>query len=1200
MPQEVSRKPPCLLRDRHANETDRRPVSHTTTRFLYPGRMSVDRGEKLAVQVLNDRFVIKPNSATSGGLSVVHEATDGHTGERVAVKILSHGVASEEDERLFYERELQSLQQLRHDNIVRLIDYGIHERARFLVLEWMSSTLRGLLTDWRTDPEWGWDSFAEAVAVPILHALEHAHERKIVHRDIKPSNVLLDDKGVPKLADFGIAKIKSQLNSDGTLMAYQSAPYSPPDLASQSNYSRDVFAFGLLAINCVSAQPADDYPDIPVALNELDAPPKISELLSRCVSSDPDERPANAGVLVAEFSRIQVPRLRRFENLPTVHLAVTQRVRGDLSGSEVPLADAEARKQIAADVEEGLVVEWQLDFERNERSDKYLSMYGQEWRYAAVKDDRGPRLVLVGAKRMKLHQMDRARDRAWDPPFDFRLAPPIHHGRAATVLDAFFEGLDGFHVDRDRATADREAERVFGQWHAELRALEDVARGTQSPLRYEFIAQDGRRVELRLDSEPDEDLLEQERVAERDDGRYGVPGVVEQLDGDRLTLYLNRPDDAIPRRGRLVGNVHSTVESLRRQRDALLAVQHGDAGVVRPELRDLLVEPGRAEASEGSSALTWLQHGLDEDKQEAVARTIEASDFMLVEGPPGTGKTTFIAEVVGQTLQRDPNARILVSSQTHVALDNALERIAQLLPELRLIRLARGGDPRVSDNVQHLLVDSQMRRWVKEVRKRSEEFLRTWAEENGADLKATRTALKLTELVAVKRQRAVLQREAHAVREELRQSEQPVDADEATDAVPLTADELVELQDSLREYTDRIDELGREHDRLVPDLREALDLSMERLRKATPEDLEKLIPRAVRATGSTAHQFEHLVRLQGEWLERVGRGRQFHAALLHATHVVAGTCIGLAGFAGMSAVPFDLCILDEASKATATEALVPFARAQKWVVVGDRRQLPPFMDDALTDPSVLDRFELDREELGRTLFDRLADGLPEGARSMLRTQHRMVQPIGELVSQCFYEGELKSATQDRHPHLDLALEAPVTWVDTSTLPSHFERSAGTEGKSFVNRAEASVVVERLRRLSFIARSKKWEEEHGAPLSVLVLSGYRPQVTAIRQSMAAYASELRDLQVEVNTIDAAQGREADIAVFSVTRSNSRGSGGFLSRSPRINVAISRGRYGLVIVGDVPFCDGLGGPLSQVVSYLRARPDGTTIEPAEVRE
>lgn len=1148
-------------------------------------------------KVLNDRFMIMPGEPAPGGLSLVHGATDGETGERVAVKILRHDVASEQDERLIYERELQSLQRLRHDNIVRLIDHGIHEGERFLVLEWMDSTLQDFLAAWRDDPDWGWDTFAATVALPLLGALEHAHECEIVHRDIKPSNVLIDADGTPKLADFGISKLKSQLISDGTLLGWQSAPYSPPDRASQSNYSRDVFAFGLLAINCVSDAPADDYPEIEVALNELDAPLGILKLLGRCVSLDPEERPANASVLAAEFGHLQEPRLKGFEDLPAVHLVLTRKLRECVSPTAHPISDEEARRIVLNDLSMGATVEWQFDRDKNRLSEEYLAIFGEEWWYGAVKDSKGPKLVLTTARRLRQHQMDRGRDKAWEPPFEFKLTPPIDHSRAESVLHDFFLRLDEFHVAREHAWADSEARRLFGQWHGQLRALEQVARGSLRPIRYEHIKKEGRRLYLRLDQEPEEELLEQERAIEQDDGRQIASGVVEEVDGDVLTLYLDKSDVGVPRRGRLVADTRSTLRSLQRQREALLAVQHEDSGVVRPELREMLIRPDGAAAPRGVEELHWLQEGLDEDKRQAVAQAMGTRDFMLVEGPPGTGKTTFIAELVGQTLCDDPDARILVSSQTHVALDNALERISELLPDIRLIRLARSGDPRVSEDVHGLLIDAQMAEWVKAVRRRSEEFLREWATAHGADLKGVRTALTLTELIAVKRQSIALQSEAHEVREQLRRYEEAHASDGDDETALLTEDEATELRESLSEYGDRLGQLKRERDRLIPELRRALDLSLERLEEVSPEELETMIPKAVERTGNNSGEVERIVRLQGEWLERVGRGAEFHAALLHATEVVAGTCIGLAGFSGMNAVPFDLCILDEASKATATEALVPFVRAKKWVLVGDRRQLPPFLDDALTAPEIADKFDLDLEELPQTLFDRLADGLPPSARTMLRTQHRMVRPIGELVSDCFYDGQLLSATEAAHPDLDLALEAPVTWVDTSALPSHHDRSAGAEGLSFVNRAEASVIAERLKRLDFIAQTKGWAEEHGRTLSVLVLTGYRPQVTAIRQSIAAQAGGMRFLTVEANTVDAAQGREADIAIFSVTRSNSQGRGGFLTASPRINVALSRGRHGLTIVGDLPFCAGIGGPLARVVSYLRAGPIGTTIVAAE---
>lgn len=1148
------------------------------------------------VELLNDRFLLNRSDPVVAGQSRVYEATDGVTRERVAVKILRHDVASSEDEELFYDRELASLQKLRHENIVELIDFGVAGDDRFIVLEWMDSTLKELLTQWRLEDDWGWDRFAEAVGLPLLAGLEHAHEREIVHRDIKPANVLVSSSGIPKLADFGISKIKSQLTSDFTLAHYQSAPYAPPDEQSQSNYSRDVFALALLMINAVSDQPADDYPEIPIALNELDAPGGVLDLLERCVSYDPKDRPANASVFAAELGRLQRPRLERFQERDTLHLKLTKNLRIILSGSPEGLSEPEARTLVTEDLAFGAFIEWQRVFDGTaEYSEEYVWIFGEQWRYTGVRDQAGPYLVLTTAKRLRQREVDRARDEGWEAPFALKFTPPLSHAKAQASRDAFLVQLDEFHEQRRIATLDLEERRLFNQWHAELRAQEHLARGSALPLQYAVTEIEGRRIHMRLDREPEEDLVEQERSVETTDGRRRAAGVVESVDGDRLVLYLERPDSAVPKRGRLVVNAQLALSALRRQKEALAAVQHGDVGVERPELKSLLVHPESSAAVGSPDSVEWIQPQLDDDKKDAVCRALAARDFVLVEGPPGTGKTTFIAELVGQVLRENPNSRILVSSQTHVALDNALERISELLPEARLIRLARTGDPRVAPGVEGLLVDAQRARWVKSVRKKSEQFLRQWAVENGADLAATRVALSLTELIAVKRQLTYLQGQSHALREQLRAAESYVGRGEAPPDA-LTDTEHLELEEALADYRDRQAELRREVDRLVPGL-STLGTSAERLAKASIDELNKLMPVAVGATGAGGELFEQLVRLQGEWLERVGVGSQFHAALLFATEVVAGTCVGLAGFKGMREVPFDLCILDEASKATATEALVPLSRARKWIVVGDRRQLPPYQDDALSAGATLEEFELDAAELGRTIFDRLAEGLPEAAKTMLRTQHRMVRPIGNLVSECFYEGDLLSATDDDQPALRRALEEPVTWVDTSPLPSRREKPAGVEGKSFVNRLEAALIATRLQRLSFVAQSTNWESERGRKLSVMVLTGYRPQVTAIKQSLARHADKVKALQIEVNTIDAAQGREADVAVFSVTRSNERREGGFLGRSPRINVAVSRGKFGLIVVGDITFAAAIGGPLGEVATYLRGGRAGTAVVSAE---
>src|SRR5206468_11817431 len=109
--------------------------------------------------------------------------------------------------------------------------------------------------------------------------------------------------------------------------------------------------------------------------------------------------------------------------------------------------------------------------------------------------------------------------------------------------------------------------------------------------------------------------------------------------------------------------------------------------------------------------------------------------------------------------------------------------------------------------------------------------------------------------------------------------------------------------------------------------------------------------------------------LQAKWLDCFGRNETFNGALCERSSVVAATCIGLASLPGADEVTYDLCVFDEASKATATEALVPMVRAKKWVFVGDSRQLPPFEDEVTRNAELQRRFDIDSDTGLESLFE---------------------------------------------------------------------------------------------------------------------------------------------------------------------------------------------------------------------------------------
>jgi superfamily I DNA and/or RNA helicase len=308
--------------------------------------------------------------------------------------------------------------------------------------------------------------------------------------------------------------------------------------------------------------------------------------------------------------------------------------------------------------------------------------------------------------------------------------------------------------------------------------------------------------------------------------------------------------------------------------------------------------------------------------------------------------------------------------------------------------------------------------------------------------------------------------------------------------------------------------------------------------------------------------------------------------MLSSAQIIAGTCVGIAGVKGMEEVAYDLCIVDEASKATATEILIPLSRSRRWIVVGDPKQLPPFFEK-LGD-EILEEF--DTAEVRATLLDRMLDeqaGLPIECRAGLKNQYRMIEPIGDLVSHCFYERRLKSPVKTHGLKLALALPKPVTWYSTQNLA---DRSEEPDGSTFKNTTEVTLIRDILLRLQFGANAQEKR------ISVAVLSGYTAQVRLLSETVSQGIAEWSSLDVSCNSVDAFQGRQADICIYSVVRSNSEKNLGFLREPPRLNVALSRGKSALVIVGDNYFCRNIRGknPFREVIKFIDEHEDTCQLE------
>lgn len=1144
------------------------------------------------MRTLAARYIVDEKTPLrEGGMADVYCAFDhDRSMERVAVKLFRDGIVGPNYVLEAFSRECQSLAELNsHPNTIGLIDFGTDSESerKYIALAWAPDNLVDFVKE---HPLAGWDDFYDRFGRPTLNALAFAYARGIIHRDVKPQNVLLDSERTVKVADFGISKFRKYYRPGVTLAHFRSVPYSPEIDTEEYADSRDVYSYAVLALECLSPEPFVDYGGVYRFLEEADLPEAIYAILGKALSKAPEERHANVTELLHEIETVQRQRKRADVRRRSCPMAVTRTALETLMAEWGERSEQKARDRLIDDLNEQCGVDrWQHD---GNDTDHFV-LNTAEFRYQVAIDDSGDRLVVVKVLRSQPSRLERLRERAWDPKFEFRIAGKADDSQGRDAIEWLQDGFDAFLTDRRKLDSQRREGELFERWLSLLRLKSEVEQLRETPITYKGAEVSGQRLILDVvrGTIIAKDIVGQPRMIRGDDGKT-FTGMVEHVENGSLVLYCDAPytQEAVPGKGQLIYDTRRAQGAIKKQFASLDAVRYDRAS--RGDLRNLLVGAQEVRVPSKAGALDFIQTDLDDDKKSAVTAALGTHDFLVVEGPPGTGKTKFITELILQFTRRNPGARVLLSSQTHNALDNALQRVRLLATktkiDLRLARIGRRGDEKISTDVYDLILENGVETWLKSAERNSERFLEEWAEKNGIAIDFVRTGMALANLrlTRVKYREAeddasrlrTLKDQLEAAVKDLRTKPESGDeyreAEERLDVclrdLSISETELSERQRAWRKALDGA--------RRFPDLKDDL----EGLEEADMESLEQAYVNHAEG-GEKCRQMIDIIE---EWRDRFGRSSDFNGAYLARCDVVAGTCLGVAG-TGLQTVEFDLCIVDEASKATPTEMLVPLAKSKRWIIVGDSKQLPPYVGDAVENPKLLEQFGLDRDAVKETLLDHLIARLPEYARTSLLSQHRMVRPIGDLVSQCFYNGTLRNVNDTTDPMLAKCqvMPRPVTWFTTAKMTDRREHEIRQGGRrEFRNFAELREIEKILLRLQFAASQKRGSYE------VILLSGYGAQVGEMENLILRLARKIPDLKASCGTVDSFQGREADVAIYSVTRSNEAGEIGFLKEWERLNVALSRAKVGLAIVGDSHFCDNVEGdnPFIDVLTHIRRHP------------
>ncbi len=1109
----------------------------------------------------------------SGAQATVTQAFDTKRSQMVAIKRVRFG-PDDERGKVGFHREANLLQNLRHPNIVELIEVDQDEDGNwFLVLEWLDLNLEDVIR--KHGPmtvRVFWDQFGER----LLEAIAFGHKERVAHRDIKPKNILVSGDDVPKLADYGIAKLLDNGGSwapvAGHTFRFDRTPgYAPGKPEENHPLTRDCYAFAAVLLSCVTGRCFEDDADLTVALQEAALSPSVRPIIERCLSDDARQRPHIGSLLLEQLRHglasdegRDAPPIELFLRFNEKTLAAL-RYRLDVD-------DRDGVERFAA---EELAEACGIAAKTQDDGTMEVEIIGGSWRFHAIVAGREQELLHVtkaseigaaAAADMKEFALVREVQARFVRPRDERRA-----GQQLSVL--LTEARDVAARIRDERSA-RATQRVFRVWRGYLRDRADREAKRSSAIKYVDRKASGDRVTFTTEIAQSDDLIGQERIAVGPTGKVG--GRISAVAFDLVTMDVTHGDARlVPRRGELSINTIAAQKALSHQTHALDAVVFDRA--VSPRLKSVILDPRSASTCEPVEVAAPSDPELDEEKLRILGKALGVGDVLTIEGPPGTGKTKLITEIVVQWLRRNPGHRVLLSSQTHVALDNVLERVTSLDPGLEVIRVGRSDEPRISEASKRLLLERRVEGWITDVRKLAEDDMNRWAAETGVDRAAVTVGMRVEHLLQLRRRQdevtrlmATLQAEREEVRAEAEAPEVDLDGDEAED-------EATQLDSEIGDLQRRLAGLRKEERDLRTEMRGMGGYAAELAASGDVHDLADWAAHFMEG-GEEVQACRDRLALLEDWQLRVGRSSDFNAAMLSSAQIIAGTCVGIAGVRGMEEVAYDLCIVDEASKATATEILIPMARSKRWIIVGDPKQLPPFFENL--GEELLEAF--DEREVKETLLDRFlqdGDGLPDGCRERLRHQYRMVKPIGDLVSACFYDGGLVSPTLTHGLKLGLVFPKPVTWFTTHALADHDERP---HGDTFHNPCEVSAVRKLLLKLQFVASSQN------ARLSVAVLSGYTKQVQELEDMISRGIAEWPGLDVSSNTVDAYQGRQADVCIYSVVRSNRNGKLGFLKEHPRLNVALSRGRSALAIVGDQEFCRTAKGknPFAPVLRHIDA--------------
>lgn len=569
----------------------------------------------------------------------------------------------------------------------------------------------------------------------------------------------------------------------------------------------------------------------------------------------------------------------------------------------------------------------------------------------------------------------------------------------------------------------------------------------------------------------------------------------------------------------------------------------------KPALREMLGRP----------TVQRLRELYDVPGQETNNKQLEAFQFLVgqgpvgvLQGPPGTGKTTFVSKFIHYLFEHAGANNILLVGQQHTAVDNVAIKARELCSdkglELDIIRI--GNESLIDDR----MLPTHTRALQQKIRHK-------FHREYDMRISALSTRLQLPhELVqdATRLHRCLAPLLVQLGQYERQREKLILTGGEANEN---NASQLAELMNQRNQTLETIETI----------VRQQLNSALGELPTDSELLLDKLLQLLAQSHGVNnpvkVGCLQRLLSLSQEWLDVLRSGEAgYERFMLKTKQLACGTLVGVGRRSlELDQTQFDWVIVDEAARAQASELMVALQSAKRVLLVGDHKQLPPFYQNGhIKHASKI--LEVSQDAFRESDFERAFKAC---GGVTLDTQYRMIAPIGELVSACFYADDIGKLHTGRGPAKAWYDELPspwnkgVSWIDTTSEQGEKDAKPG-----YTNQHEIDVLLQSLRALVDADAVEHLQHtvtnEHPHPIGIITM--YRAQKNEIETQLnqAEWMGPLRHL-IRIDTVDSYQGQENKIIILSLVRDNLNSLQGFLQDTPRINVAISRAQERLVVLG-----------------------------------